>query len=198
MKKNWWILPVALLAVFGLLFVGCDGGSGGDDDDDDSGIVREIVLADNFQYGDGYQGKFSDFYDGKFTAGERYELKMTFTASRDLEDALWTGLVSCSSGAGYWDALSWDSTNDDGTLIVPSEDKDETYKIKKGEVVSVTLNFTVLKTAFSAEAEDNQIMFQTAGDGDGYDKVNDTQGTAGSGVEGPVTLSCTEFTFTKK
>jgi hypothetical protein len=40
MKKKWWILPVALLAVFGLLFVGCGGGSGGgDDDDDDDDVV---------------------------------------------------------------------------------------------------------------------------------------------------------------
>jgi hypothetical protein len=35
MKQKWWFLPATVLAVFGLLMMGCPSGGGGDDDDDD-------------------------------------------------------------------------------------------------------------------------------------------------------------------
>jgi len=141
----------------------------------------DLTLADNFEYGDGYQAVFSDtrLFNGlKIGKGEKYTLKITYSASRDLEDVVMVGLVDTSPQASYWKALSWSG---DGM--------EQIKKTKAGEVVSATLNFTTLEASTSASAPANALVFQTKGAG--------KPKTKGSGVQKPVTFKVTEFVFTK-
>jgi len=143
--------------------------------------VTEIILQDNFEYGDGYQAVFSDtrLFNGlKIGKGEKYTLKITYSASRDLEDVVFVGLVDTSPQASYWKPLSWSG---DGM--------EQIKKTKAGEVVSATLNFTTLEASTSASAPANALVFQTKGAG--------KKGSKGSGVQKPVTFKVTEFVFTK-
>jgi hypothetical protein len=143
--------------------------------------AQEIILQDNFEYGDGYQAVFSDtrLFNGlRIGKGEKYTLKITYSASRDLEDDVMVGLVDTSPAASYWKPLSWSG---DGMAMIK--------KTKAGEVVSTTLNFTTLDQATSASAPANALVFVTKGAG--------KKGTKGSGVQKPVTFKVTEFVFTK-
>jgi hypothetical protein len=111
MKKKWWILPVALLAVFGLLFVGCGGGSGGDDDDDDDDVVGggdavnvvEFTLSQDWSGIDLQDSKF-EFAEGdkisgkgKVTAGTPADAEFVFN---DKPGAWGTPLYQLTSAPG--------------------------------------------------------------------------------------------------
>ena len=143
--------------------------------------AMEIILQDNFEYSDGYQAVVSDtrLFNGlKIGKGEKYTLKITYSASRDLEDDVMVGLVDTSPQASYWKPLSWSG---DGMAMIK--------KTKANEVVSTTINFTTLDQSTSASAPANALVFTTKGKG--------KQGSKGSGVLKPVTLKVTEFVFTK-
>jgi hypothetical protein len=202
-RKNWWILPAALLAVFGLLMTGCpgdgDGGGGGGGGGDKTfyhslasvSAPFALILGDNFEYGEGYQGQVSktDLFKGnKVTKDEIFWLDVTFKASRELEDALWVGLVDLTTN--YWNPLTWDGDDDDdeGGLLAPVGE-DETYIVKKDEEVSIRIKMVALKSAPGAKTDQNVLNIQTKGDG--------TKNTKGSGVKGAVTLTFTKFIFAR-
>jgi hypothetical protein len=201
-RKSWWILPATLLAVFGLLMTGCpgDGGGGGGGGGDPKPFYHSLasdsapftlVLGDNFEYGEGYQGqvKSAKLFEGnKVAKGETFWLDVTFKASRELENALWVGLVDTVTG--YWNPLTWDGDDDDdeGGLLAPAG-KDETYIVKKDEEVSILIKMVALKTAPNAGTDYNVLNIQTKGDG--------TKGTSGSGVKKAVTLTFTKFVFAR-
>jgi len=141
--------------------------------------AQTVKLTDNFQYGGNWQGHFMEpvlFNGNKISKGESYTLKITFTADRDLEQSLWVGLVDPSSSASGWKPLSWSSSKD--LCDVGQEIKD----VKKGKPVSVTLNFTTLQGSTGARPNQNSLVFASR---DANNK------------KGPVTLSFTEFVFTK-
>jgi len=148
----------------------------------------EIRLADNFEYADNYQAVISEkriFNGHKIVPGEKYTLKITYTASRDLENVIEVGLVDTTPAANYWKALSFrngaDTGAPDGMAVLP--------KSKKDEKVSATIKFTTTDTATGTSGLANAIVFGTKGAG--------RKGTKGSGVQKAVTLTCTEFVFTK-
>ncbi|WP_461257743.1 CIA30 family protein [Treponema sp. R80B11-R83G3] len=139
-----------------------------------------LNLNDNFQYGDGYQGVLSDrrlFNGHKIVPGESYTLKITYTASRDLEDVVLVGLVDTTPAAKYWTSLSW--LGDDGMV--------ELKQSKAGEVVSATINFKTVAEATGTSGAANALVFITKGEG--------KKGVANSGKQKAVTLNFTEFVF---
>ncbi|MDR0444073.1 MAG: hypothetical protein LBH44_11775 [Treponema sp.] len=143
-----------------------------------------LRLEDNFQYGITYQGMLTNraLFDGKkITAGETYTLRMTYKASRDLEGQLMIGLVDTTEAANYWNSLSWDDAAGVEMLYVDASQKDQE--------VSATLTLKTLKAATGSSAAANALVFQTEGEG--------VRGKAGSGVQKQVTLSFSEFIFTK-
>jgi len=204
MKKYSWILT--LLLALSLGFLGCPPNPGGGNGDGpgnggESDVVSlpsfTLTLADNFQYGEGYQGLVENiklFPGGKITAGDVYTLKIKFTVDRALEDVITVGLVDRTSEAGggdNWIPLSYDA--DDGGWSLEDDDApaivatvEETAN--KAEVTKV-ITFTALKSALSAAANANCIAFETKGEG--------THGTANSGTKGAVKLIFTEFLFVK-
>ncbi|MDR0455519.1 MAG: CIA30 family protein [Treponema sp.] len=140
-------------------------------------------LLDNFQYGDGYQGVFSDkrlFNGHKLVPGETFTLKITYTTSRDLEDIVQVGLVDTTPAASYWKPLSW--LGDEGMAEIPTS--------KAGEKVSVTLTFTTVAEATGSSGAANALVFLTKGEG--------KKGTPNSGAKKSVTLDFTEFVFTQE
>jgi len=144
----------------------------------------DLILADNFEYGDGYQGLITEkrlFNGHKIVPGEKYTLKITYTATRDLEDIIEVGLVDNTPAANYWKSLTWDDAKDIKMAELP--------KTKAGEKVSMTINFTTLASATSAAGPANALVFQTRGEG--------KKGSKGSGVKKPVTLKFTEFVFSQ-
>jgi hypothetical protein len=203
MKKYMWM--VALLIALSLALIGCPtggGGNGGDPPETGDGppVISlpafELTLADNFQYGEGYQGLVQNanlFPGGKITEGDVYTLKITFTLSRDLEDVMTVGLVDTTPEpeGDYWIPLSydaddegWELEDDDAPAIAATVEESS-----DGAEVTKVITFTALKTALSDKAIANTIAFETQGDG--------TKGSAGSGVKGVVKISFTEFLFVK-
>jgi hypothetical protein len=143
--------------------------------------AMEIRLIDNFEYGDGYQAIVSDkrLMNGhKVVPGEKYTLKITYTASRDLENDVQVGLADTTPAANYW---RWLTPDGDSMPSLP--------KSKKDEKVSATLNFTTSAQATGTSGPANALVFQTSGAG--------RKGTKGSGVQKAVTFNVTEFVFTK-
>ena len=203
MKKYSWI--VALLLALSLAFIACpepkDKDDGKKPDGDKPTVISKgafnLLLTDNFEYGEGYQGLIDDlklFPGGKIVEGDVYSMKITFTVSRELEDVLTVGLVDRTppdGGGDYWIPLSYDAEDDGWEL----EDDDApavaaTVEDAAGEAtVTKVITFTALHTALTGQANANCIAFETQGAG--------TPGTANSGTKGTVTLKFTEFLFVK-
>jgi len=142
----------------------------------------DLILKDNFQYGDGYQGdiRTANLLNGhKLSVGDSFTVKFTYSASRDLEEPLEFGFVDQTPTAQYWRALSWE----DGT------DMPNHPATKKGESVTVEMTFKIVKNATSASAGANTFVFSTKGAG--------KKGVVGSGVQKAVTLTFKEFTLVK-
>jgi len=141
--------------------------------------AQSIRLTDNFQYGKNWQGHFMEpvlFNGNKISKGETYTLKITFTADRDLTQSLWLGLVDPSPAASGWRPLSWSASRD--LCDVGQEIKD----VKAGKPVSVTLTFTTLQGSTGNRPNQNSLVFAS----------RDTDNK-----KGPITLTFTEFVFTK-
>jgi hypothetical protein len=144
-----------------------------------------LRLADNFQYGDNYQGIFSDkrlFNGHKIVPGESYTLKITYTASRDLENVLEVGLVDTTPAASYWRSLSWDDNIEGSTMY-------QLPQSKAGEKISATIVLNTLASATGVSGSANALVFGTVGEG--------KKGVANSGAKKAVTLDFTEFVFTE-
>jgi hypothetical protein len=145
----------------------------------------DLVLADNFQYGETYQGKVTnaDMLGGhRLAVGETYTLEITYTASRDLEKVINIGFVDTSAAANYWKPLSWDAKV---TEWAPTT----TPASKANSSVSQTLTLTIVANPTGASTAANALVFETNGAG--------RKGTANSGVQKPVTLKFTKFVLTK-
>jgi len=199
MKKFSW--SVALLIALSLALIGCPTGGGGGGDGPGTGPgsdpgwtnnLGEITLdlTDNFQYGKGYQGvlKTSALFAGKQVAeGDVYNLKITFTASRDLTDILYVGLVDTTAAANYWKPLTWPGDPDKPEAIDGAEDD---KIILEDEEISVTITMTATASASDATIDANALVFMT-------DSTDGTPGTGNSGTLGKITLTFTEFIFAK-
>jgi hypothetical protein len=145
----------------------------------------DLKLADNFQYGDNYQGILSDkrlFNGHKIVPGESYTLKITYTASRDLEDILQVGLVDTTPQANYWRSLSWDDNIEGSGMF-------ELPKSKAGEKISATIQLDTVAGSTGTSGAANALVFGTVGEG--------KKGAPNSGVKKAVTLSFSEFVFTE-
>jgi hypothetical protein len=153
----------------------------------------EVNLIDNFQYGNGYQAVLAEkrFFNGhKIVAGENYTLKITYTASRDLEEDIAVGLVDPSAAANYWRPLTYKNDSKDNPIMAPEPNGAAVLpKSKAGETVTATLKMTTLANATSASASCNAIVFATIGAG--------SKGSPGSGKMKAVKLTCTEFVLSK-
>jgi len=144
----------------------------------------ELNLDDNFEYGDGYQGLFTDkrlFNGSKIAPGESYTLKITYTASRDLEDVVQVGLADTTPAANYWRSLTWDDAKGIEMAELP--------KSKAGEKVSSTIKLTTVAGSTGTSGPANALVFQTKGAG--------TKGKKGTGVQKAVKFTFSEFVFTK-
>ena len=195
MKKVWLILSAVVL-VFGLAVLGCSSGGGGGDPvvPEPGAVLFKLEIADNFLYGDGYQGIISDILnvkknytgkiDGKIEAGQTYAMRIKFTASRPLENKVQVGLVDTVTK--YWTPLSWDGDDETTAIFIEQENVDGATA---EEPCVAIIEFTILTSAASDGGGENSLVFQTKGDGN--------KGTAGSGVKGPVTFTFYEFVFIK-
>jgi len=145
----------------------------------------ELKLEDNFQYGEGYQGKINkaNLLGGyKIVGGETWKLKITYTASRDLEQDVEAGFVD-PSPPSYWTHLTNGADGKPGFAVkIP--------KSKAGEKVTGEWTFQTTKAASSGGANQNSFYFDTKGEG--------KTGSAGSGKMKSVTLNFTEFVLTKQ
>jgi len=155
-----------------------------------SAEIKEINLTDNFEYGDNYQAVLANkslFNGHKIVPGEKYTLKITYSASRDLENVVEVGLVDTTPQAynPYWGALSFRNGADTGAPDGMATIK----KTKAGEVVSATIHFTTTQKASASSSLANALVFGTKGEG--------RKGTKGSGKQKAVKLTVTEFVFTK-
>jgi hypothetical protein len=202
MRKILLVL-VVLMVVFGMF--GCnsgthepnnnknyfvkDGGGGGDTEGEfPAGYIdlsgTTLTLADNFQYGDGYQGIIAGKLSGAIEEGKAWNFAIAFTVDRDLEDLMQIELVDRRSGAtpsAYWSKRS-------ATL-----DFSPAGGIKKGVVYVIGERFSITNVGNSPDLSVIDICFQTEGDGDGKSKHPGADGTAGSGVKGPAVISFVEF-----
>jgi len=144
---------------------------------------QTIKLVDNFQYGKNWQQHFQDpalFNGNRISKDDTYTLKITFTADRDVEQSIFVGLVDPSPSAGNWRPLTWPTSRD---LCDTGVGGQEIKAPKKGEVVSVTLTFKALTGSTGVRPNQNSLVFAT----------RDSAGAK----NGPITLTFTEFVFSK-
>ena len=190
MKKYAWI--VALLVALSFGFMGCDD-KDKDKDKEKEGWVHNLAgqtldVVDNFEYGKGYQGVGTWpalFAGNRIAAGDEYYIRITFTASRDLTDVLYVGLVDPTAAANYWRPLTWPG-DPDKPAPIPGAAEDKI--ILKDEEVTFEYKFTATSSSTAATAAANAIVFMT-------DSTDGTPGTAGSGTLGTIKLTFTEFLF---
>jgi hypothetical protein len=143
-----------------------------------------LVLEDNFQWGVTYQAFVTSrtlMNNQAVKVGETYTLKVTYTASRDLEDDMMVGFVDSTEAGNWWTQLSWDDSKKIDVAKIP--------KTKAGETATATITLKIIAAPSGRSGPANGIVFMTEGQG--------TRGTANSGVKGNVTLRFTEFTLTK-
>jgi hypothetical protein len=139
-----------------------------------------VQMLDNFEYGVSYNGTVAErnlLGGQQIRAGETYTLKITFTASRDLEGKLMFALVDTTERANWWTQLT------ETTDILPDR------VIKRGETVTFETTVRTIAGATSTQAAANALIFMTEGAG--------TRGRRGSGQQGNFNLVFTEFVLTK-
>jgi len=144
----------------------------------------ELTLNDNFFYGNGYQGLIRDrnLLNGKtLKKGDIYKLKVTYTASRDLENDLNVGFVD--TVGGKWTTLSYTQKDIEQPNVVLG------HASKAGEEVSSEVIISVIKSARISSATANTLVIETIGEG--------KHRSRNSGVQGPVTISFSEFVLMK-
>ncbi len=141
-----------------------------------AGILQpfDLELKGNFQYGKGYQGLLRDpqMLGGvRLMRGDVYNLKATYTASRDLEQDLRWGFTNPNP----WMPISYSQPNGDDPpqIVVPAS--------KAGEEVSVDLTFTMERAGGSGVSGNSMVIEIVPGDR----------------AAGPVTLSFSKFELTK-
>jgi len=144
----------------------------------------ELLLRDNFRYGNGYQGLIRErnLLSGyKLKRGDTYKLKVTYTASRDLESELLVGFVDMDGGR--WKTLSYTQRNIEPPNVILG------HASKAGEKVTSEVIITILTNASSSRPAANTLVFENIGQG--------RHGRANSGKQGAVTIYFSEFILTK-
>jgi len=140
-----------------------------------------IRMEDNFQYAQGYEARIVNanlLNSRQITKGETYTLKVTYTASRDLEGPILVRLVDPSPEANWWRDLT---PGDDSKFQIPAS--------KAGEVVSVTITLNTIASSTGNAPDKNIVVFTTNGRG--------IKGTQNSGVQKPFNIVFTEFILTR-
>jgi hypothetical protein len=173
-KKMFKLGMLVIVLVFGLTAVGCD---------DDSDNYMRLTLADNFAHNFTYQGRVTaqQFINGlRIQAGDEFILRVTFTASRDLEGQIWVFLTDMSQAANGWELLS-----ETDNIVVTWEEAATGIREFSAEII-----LRATETAASAAWDANFIIFETWGEGN--------VGEAGSGVKGPVVLTFSQFEFFRR
>jgi hypothetical protein len=141
-----------------------------------------LVLADNFEHGIGYQSFVNNrtlLGGQRLETGQSYTLKVKFTLSRDLVDELQVVLIDNTDRArpnAWWSELS------EYFVLTASG--------KAGQEYTATVTLPVTATASGTSVQANALYILT-------DDPSGTKGRKGSGTRGPVTVSFTEFTWTK-
>jgi len=146
----------------------------------------QLVMNDNFEWGTGYYGLINgaELMNGhRIRRGETYNLKATFTISRDLEGPLWIHFLDWTDRArpSWWGILSLEA---DPQIV-------DLGTLKAGQTYSIDMTIRTTADASSNARNANSIVFMASG-GRG------TTGRAGSGALGPVTVSFTEFVLTRQ
>jgi hypothetical protein len=166
MKKKWLILPVMLLAVAGLLMLGCPtgGGGGGGGGEGWTNVLDGVTVtlikntyattaADEI----GLQGKITsnDLFAGKqVVAGDKYKLEVTFTVDKAVTADLQFGLVDTTAAASYWKPLTWIDGNDMPTFA-------EAAALGTADTaITKTFELIALRTATGMEAAANAMVFE--------------------------------------
>jgi len=125
-----------------------------------------IKLVDNF-----YDLKNKRLFNGsRVVSGEKYTLKITYTATRDLENDLFIGLID-KEDPRWHRPLTW--SNEIGMVRIPAS--------KAGEEVSATITLNTIATASSISLNANMLTFYCESKG-----------------KKSLTLNITEFVFTKE
>lgn len=151
------------------------------------GKLSSALLADNFQYGNGYQAAIKEPFllNGyELKKGDVFVLKATYTVSRDLENPIFVGFADTTPEANYWSTLSYIQKGDEGPPVAFGP------AAKAGEVVKIEVEIPIERNPTSASAAANVLYFETIGKGQ--------KGTSGSGEMKPATVTFTEFSLTKK
>jgi|GEM_PF-1473543 len=144
----------------------------------------DLLLRDNFRYGNGYQGLVRDrnLLNGhRLRKGDTFKLKVTYTASRDLESGLLVGFVDMDGSR--WKTLSYTQKEIEPSDVILGPAS------KAGEEVSSEVIITILTNASSARQAANTLVFENIGQG--------RHGRANSGVQKAVTIYFSEFVLIK-
>ena len=144
----------------------------------------KLKLYDNFRYGNGYQVLIQNknLLNGyRLRKGDSFTLKVTYTASRDLENDLLVGFVD--HDGSRWKTLSYTQKNIEPPNVILG------FRSKAGEVVSSEVIINIVANASSARAVANTLYLETLGQG--------IHRRSNSGAEGPVIISFSEFVLTK-
>jgi len=144
----------------------------------------EVTLKDNFYYGNGYQAiiREKNLLNGyKLKKGDKYLLRATYTASRDLENDLLVGFVDTEGGK--WKTLSYTQKNIEPPNVVLGRAS------KAGEEVSSEVIITIVTSARTSTTRGNTLVLETLGQG--------KHRVFNSGIQGAVTISFRKFVLTK-
>jgi hypothetical protein len=137
-----------------------------------------LTLADNFQWGESYQGFVNNrsLLNGhQIRPGETYTLTIRFTVSRNLEQSLEVVFVDTTERANWWTELTeWETVAEN---------------VRAGQEYSATITFRTTVASTGSTIAANALMFDTQGEG--------TTGRAGGGRLGPVHINFTEFTLVR-
>jgi len=144
----------------------------------------EITMKDNFYYGNGYQAYIRErnLLNGyRLKKGDTYLLKVTYTASRDLENDLLVGFVDTEGGK--WITLSYTQKDIEPPNVVLGRAS------KAGEEISSEAVITIVKSARTSNMRGNTLVLETLGQG--------KHRSFNSGIQGEVTISFSKFVLTK-
>jgi hypothetical protein len=134
----------------------------------------DLEFKANFQYGRTWQAQFrkDEMLKGyRLTQGDKFELTVSYTASRDITDVM--HVAFCNSGSSPWVFISYNQVGgEESPVTFPAS--------KRGETVSATVEFEILRNG-GGGAAGNALIWETVG----------------RASDGPVTLSFTEFTLKK-
>jgi hypothetical protein len=145
--------------------------------------VFQVVLRDNFLYGNGYQAliRNPNLLGGhRLRRGDVFTLRVTYTANRDLENELLVGFTDMSR---RWRTLSYTQRDIEPPNVVLGPAS------RAGEEISSEVTITLVASANASSIAANTLVLETLGQG--------RHRAANSGTHGPVTVNFSEFVLIK-